>query len=177
MSTSKLGSANPTKWSNTLKRFVGKNRGVVWVFDNFVGLAVKRLKEDSGAAFFCEFCEIFMNNYFFEHIRTAASNLSSSVFGKFLTVIEIQFPPVYQCLFMSKWFYKFLQPQARIYNPVKNLWWSVSANKINCSIIDIWHAFLIRLYDLLSYIFHFPRLCIWLNVWALFFFWKCAAAT
>ena len=55
------------------------------MFDNFVGLAVKRLKEDSGAAFFCEFCEIFKNNYFFEHVRTAASNLSSSVFGKFLS--------------------------------------------------------------------------------------------
>ena len=33
---------------------------------------------------FCEFCEIFESNYFLEHIRKAASNLSSSVFGKFL---------------------------------------------------------------------------------------------
>ena len=54
------------------------------MFDNFVGLALKGLTEDSGAVFFCEFCEIFKNNYFFEHMRTAASNLSSSVFGKFL---------------------------------------------------------------------------------------------
>ena len=54
------------------------------MFDNFVGLALKGLTEDSGAVFFCEFCEIFKNNYFFEHKRTAASNLSSSVFGKFL---------------------------------------------------------------------------------------------
>ena len=45
------------------------------VFDNFVGLTFKGLKGDSGAVFFCEFCEIFKNNYFLERIRTAASNL------------------------------------------------------------------------------------------------------
>ena len=38
--------------------------------DNFVGLALKGLKGDSGAVFFCEFCEVFKNNYFLEHIRT-----------------------------------------------------------------------------------------------------------
>ena len=54
------------------------------VFDSFVGLALKGLKGDSGAVLFCEFCEIFKNNYFLEHIRMAASNLSSSVFGDFL---------------------------------------------------------------------------------------------
>ena len=43
------------------------------VFDSFVGLALKELKADSEAVFFCEFCEIFKNNYFLEHIRTAAS--------------------------------------------------------------------------------------------------------
>ena len=35
---------NPTKWSNTLKQFVGKLRGYyLGVFDHFVGLALKRL--------------------------------------------------------------------------------------------------------------------------------------
>ena len=54
------------------------------VFDSFVGLTLKGLKGDSGAVLFCEFFEIFNNNYFLEHIRTAASNLFSSVFGDFL---------------------------------------------------------------------------------------------
>ena len=61
-----------------------KPRNCLRVFDNFVGLVPKGLKGDSGAVFFCEFCETFKNNYFLEHIRMAASNLSSSVFGKFL---------------------------------------------------------------------------------------------
>ena len=37
---------------------------ILSVFDNFVGLAVKGLKGDSSAVFFCEFCEVFKNNYF-----------------------------------------------------------------------------------------------------------------
>ena len=38
-------SANPTKWSNTLKHFVGKlQTNCLSVFDNFVGLALKGLK-------------------------------------------------------------------------------------------------------------------------------------
>ena len=37
-------SANPTKWSNTLKQFVGKfPTNCFSVFDHFVGLALKRL--------------------------------------------------------------------------------------------------------------------------------------
>ena len=36
--------ANPTKWSNTLKQFVGKlPTNCLSVFDNFVGLALKVL--------------------------------------------------------------------------------------------------------------------------------------
>ena len=34
-------SANPTKWSNTLKQFVGKADQLFSVFDHFVGLALK----------------------------------------------------------------------------------------------------------------------------------------
>ena len=38
-------SANPTKWSNTLKQFVGNlPTNCLSVFDHFVGLALKRLK-------------------------------------------------------------------------------------------------------------------------------------
>ena len=38
-------SANPTKWSNTLKQFVGKfPTNCLNVFDHFVGLALKGLK-------------------------------------------------------------------------------------------------------------------------------------
>ena len=37
---------------------------ILSVFDNFAGLAVKGLKGDSSAVFFCEFCEVFKNNYF-----------------------------------------------------------------------------------------------------------------
>ena len=38
-------SANPTKWSNTLKQFVGKKpTNCLSVFDHFVKLALKRLK-------------------------------------------------------------------------------------------------------------------------------------
>ena len=37
-------SANPTKWSNTLKQFVGKKpTNCLSVFDHFVGLALKGL--------------------------------------------------------------------------------------------------------------------------------------
>ena len=35
-------SANPTKWSNTLKQLVGNSRLIVWVcFDHFLGLALE----------------------------------------------------------------------------------------------------------------------------------------
>ena len=38
--------ASPTKWSNTLKQFVGKlPTNCLSVFDHFVGLALKWLKE------------------------------------------------------------------------------------------------------------------------------------
>ena len=38
-------SANPTKWSNTLKQFVGNlPRNCLSVFDHFFGLALKGLK-------------------------------------------------------------------------------------------------------------------------------------
>ena len=37
--------ANPTKWSNTLRRFVGKfPANCLSVFDHFVGLALKGLR-------------------------------------------------------------------------------------------------------------------------------------
>ena len=36
-------STNPTKWSNTLKQFVGKPPTNLSVFDHFVGLALKGL--------------------------------------------------------------------------------------------------------------------------------------
>ena len=40
-------SANPTKWSNTLKQLVGKLRSnYLSVFDHFVKLALKGLKND-----------------------------------------------------------------------------------------------------------------------------------
>ena len=38
-------SANHTKWSNTLKQFVGKfSTNCLSVFDHFVGLVLKRLR-------------------------------------------------------------------------------------------------------------------------------------
>ena len=37
-------SANPTKWSNTLKQFVSNSQWIAWVFDHFVGLTLKGLK-------------------------------------------------------------------------------------------------------------------------------------
>ena len=38
-------SANTTKWSNTFKQFVGKlSTNCLSVFDHFVGLALKRVK-------------------------------------------------------------------------------------------------------------------------------------
>ena len=44
-------SANPTKWSNTLKRFIGcQPKNCLSVFDLFVGLALKSLR-DFGALF------------------------------------------------------------------------------------------------------------------------------
>ena len=46
-------SANPTKWSNTLKQFIGKlPMNCLSVFDHFVGLALKGLKE--GLSQFCK---------------------------------------------------------------------------------------------------------------------------
>ena len=42
-------SANPTKWSNTLKQFVGKlPTNCLSVFDHFVGLALKGLISAKG---------------------------------------------------------------------------------------------------------------------------------
>ena len=35
-------STNPTKWSNTLKQFIGNSWRIVSVFDHFVGLVLKR---------------------------------------------------------------------------------------------------------------------------------------
>ena len=34
-------SANPTKWSNTLKQFIGNGGQIFGVFDHFMGLAYK----------------------------------------------------------------------------------------------------------------------------------------
>ena len=46
-------SANPTKWSNTLKQFVGKLRAnCLSVFDHFVGLALKGLKRVANSVYF-----------------------------------------------------------------------------------------------------------------------------
>ena len=36
-------SVNPTKWSNTLKQFVGQPTNCLSMFDHFVGLALKAL--------------------------------------------------------------------------------------------------------------------------------------
>ena len=45
-------SANPTKWSNTLKQFVSKlPMNCLSVFDHFVGLALKGLR--SNTFFYC----------------------------------------------------------------------------------------------------------------------------
>ena len=67
-------SANATKWSNTLKQFVGKlPTGCLSVFDHFVKLALKRLTliswvlgqlpprkiETLTHVLSCEYCEIF----------------------------------------------------------------------------------------------------------------------
>ena len=38
-------SPNPTKWSNTLKQFVGSLANCLSVFDHFMGLALKGLKK------------------------------------------------------------------------------------------------------------------------------------
>ena len=37
-------SVNPTKWSNTLKQFIGNFTNRLSVFDHFVGFALKRVK-------------------------------------------------------------------------------------------------------------------------------------
>ena len=37
-------STNSTKWSDTFKQFVDFCRRIVWVFDHFMGLALKGLK-------------------------------------------------------------------------------------------------------------------------------------
>ena len=45
-------SANPTKWSNTFKQFVGKlPRYYLNVFDHFVGLALKGLTDTRSKSF------------------------------------------------------------------------------------------------------------------------------
>ena len=42
-------SANPTKWSNTLKQFAGKlPTNCLSVFDHFVDLALKGLRTEAG---------------------------------------------------------------------------------------------------------------------------------
>ena len=40
-------SANPSKWSDTLKHFAANCQRIVWVFEHFVGLAVKGLTNNS----------------------------------------------------------------------------------------------------------------------------------
>ena len=39
--------ANPTKWSNTLKQFVGFCWRIIWVFEHFVGLALEEVMRKS----------------------------------------------------------------------------------------------------------------------------------
>ena len=47
-------SANPTKWSNTLKQFVGNLlTNCLSVFDHFVGLALQGLKQILKVLTFC----------------------------------------------------------------------------------------------------------------------------
>ena len=47
-------SANPTKWSNTLKQFVSNSRRIAWMFDHFVGLKLKGFKNSSDYLHFPE---------------------------------------------------------------------------------------------------------------------------
>ena len=56
-------STNPTKWSNTLKQFVGKlPKNYLSVFDHFVGLALKGLKRRLRYTFCTvQFAKIFKN--------------------------------------------------------------------------------------------------------------------
>ena len=82
-------SANPEKWSNTLKQIVGSLPTIcLSVFDHFMNLAFKGLrfyihvkpavcnfikKEARVHEFSSEFIEIFENTYFVEHLQTTAS--------------------------------------------------------------------------------------------------------
>ena len=72
-----LLSANPTKWSNTLKQFVGKLlTNCLSVFDHFVGLALKGLKFSFHFAF-CFFRSIPM--LYFIDTRSFALSLFSDI--------------------------------------------------------------------------------------------------
>ena len=77
-------SANPTKWSNTLKQFVGNSpTNCLSVFDHFVKLALKGLiviferaillKNRLAQDFWSKFCAKFLKHLFEEHLQTAAS--------------------------------------------------------------------------------------------------------
>ena len=60
-------SANVTRWSNTLKQFVGNlPANCLSVFGHFVGLALKEIRWKPILALFFsyEFCEIFLENSF-----------------------------------------------------------------------------------------------------------------
>ena len=79
-------SANPTKWSDTLKQFVGKlPTNCLSVFDHFVGLALKGLsvqlpfKNLSAKLHFC--CDVFslLELYLNYHLKTSVLILSMAL--------------------------------------------------------------------------------------------------
>ena len=56
-------SANPTKWSNTLKQFVGYCQRIVWVcFYHFMGLAFNELNANANDNFYVQIIGAFRDN-------------------------------------------------------------------------------------------------------------------
>ena len=78
-------SAKPTKWSNTLKQFVGKlTTNCLSVFDHFVGLALKGLKPLHLLISFVSWCSLvyLIRSKVFdkkENIREQLSNILDKI--------------------------------------------------------------------------------------------------
>ena len=134
--------------------------------------------------FSCEFCKNFKNNFYLQHAWTTGNLVFGNLrFTLWKCAVLSSISTLIHFKLISKFF---IQPQARFYYTVKNLWWSVSAkiaNGCNRSIfVKLLHhrcltAFSMRLCSLLFYNFPlslFVYLTEHLNI--MLFFWKCAVA-
>ena len=96
-------SANFTKWSNTLKEFVGKlPTNCLSVFDHFVGLALKGLKNTRALTSFTQRLFLSIPSLFASIMSKAnVKGIQNSIFGRYCNNFHFKF---YFCyLYKEDW--------------------------------------------------------------------------